>query len=127
MQARGNGGIRFVVVEIGKKSKDCKKIGVCRFCMFCEANPGLPDEKVAEIVDEAIENAQNQAQGLPHDSHLIFKLNEPLDSNIYDTNFYIDEDLYAEDDTSFYLPASSYPLELNIGEFGGYRVPIINN
>lgn len=125
IQNRGEGGVSVVVVDIGRKSKDCKKIGVCRFCLFCTPNPQPTDEELAELVDEAIEGAQNQAQRLPHGSHLVFKLKEYLDPNVYDTNFYVDEDIDADDDNDSYLPASSYPLELNIGDFGGYRVPIV--
>lgn len=125
VQNRGEGGVSVIVVDIGRKSKDCKKIGVCRFCLFCDPNPQPTDEELAEVIDEAIDDAQNQAQRLPHDSHLVFKLKEYLDPNVYDTNFYVDEDIYADDDNNSYLPASSYPLELNIGDFGGYRVPII--
>lgn len=125
IQNRGEGGVSVVVVDIGRKSKDCKKIGVCRFCLFCAPNPQPTDEEVAGLIDEAIDNTQNQAQRLPHDSHLVFKLKEYLDPNVYDTNFYVDEDIYADDDIDSYLPASSYPLELNIGDFGGYRVPIV--
>jgi len=111
-------------VKLGRKSKDCKKIGVCRFCLGCVANPPVSDKELTTIINTQIQEGQNQAQRTAHDSHLVFELKEYLDPKVYDTNFYIDEDIYADDDDNSYLPSSSYPLELNIGDFGGYRVPI---
>uniref|UniRef100_UPI00404B43EC hypothetical protein n=2 Tax=Gelidibacter sp. TaxID=2018083 RepID=UPI00404B43EC len=124
-QFRGDSGTSVIVVDIGRASKDCKRIGICRFCLFCPTNPQPTDQELADTINDAIDDAQNDAQRLPHNSHIVIKLKEYLDPNIYDTNFYIDGDIYADDDNNYYLPSSSYPLELNIGDFGGYRIPIV--
>ncbi|MBD3724153.1 MAG: hypothetical protein IE891_05070 [Flavobacteriaceae bacterium] len=107
---------KIIIIDIARKKHsddpkvcgDCKcGLGVCRFCMFCTRSS--ENSQTVEIFEE---------NGI---KFFELELSEPLLEGV-DYNFYVDEDVYCDDDSNLYVEKGVYELNQDIGEFGGYKI-----
>jgi len=109
----GDGNRLTVVITIGRKSLQCHRLGVCHVCIGC-----TPISQ-QNMIPTTINN--NSTLG----DYIEFYLDAPL-SPEFDSNIYIDEDIYNEDTGELVLEQGTYPLNSSLGEFGGFVVQLAN-
>ncbi len=81
-----------------------------KFSIKQKNNPKIEGNEITTM----LKNINNQ--------YFIFlKLDNYLDPSVYDTNFYIDENITHENIT---INNGIFVLDNTIGEFGGYKIPV---
>lgn len=107
---------KIVIIDIARKRHspdpnvcgDCKcGLGICRACLFCERT-----------------NENSQKINILEENGIHFfelYLESPKIQGV-DYNFYVDDDIYADDDSSFYIYKGIYTLDSSMGEHGGYKI-----
>ncbi|WP_452230645.1 hypothetical protein [Lacinutrix sp. MEBiC02404] len=83
-QTRLDDESKIIIVKLGRKSKNCIGFGFCRVCVAC--GTARVDGDILEIPVNEYETGEFV------ELHLDYELGDEFDSNIY-----IDEDLYDED------------------------------
>ena len=109
----GDGNRAIIVITIGRKSQQCHRLGVCHVCIGC-----TPISQ-QNMIPTPINN--NSTLG----NYIEFYLDAPLDPE-FDSNIYVDEDIYNEDTGELVLEQGIYPLNSSLGEFGGFIVQLAN-
>jgi len=104
-----------VTLTIGRKSKNCRKIGICKV------------KEVTIIIKKSkdLENLTFNAKEINGQNYLILALTSKLNSLEFDTNFYVDTDIIDEE-SGIVVPKGIYNLDDTIGNYGGYKV-LFNN
>lgn len=107
-------GWYFTWDEWGRKSHDCRRSGLCNFRL--------------EAITVTIKSAVVQGD---ENGNLFVDI--PIDDTMPDEDgfeyFPIDEDItyVLENEDSYTVEAGLYPINMEIGEVGGYRLPLIKN
>jgi hypothetical protein len=108
-----------ITITLGRVSRNCHGFGICELTIGIviigePKPPKLPREIPAEIEQDV--NGKYFSK---------IELNQNVDSNIYDTNFYIEEDLaISYENKTYIIKKGIYELNSNIGKFGGYKLDI---
>lgn len=108
-QSRFGDESKIIIIKLGRKSRNCVGFGFCRVCAFCGT------EKVNGDNLEIPVNEDGNGEFI--ELHLDFELGNEFDSNIY-----IDEDLYDEDSGELLLSEGVYTIDNTLGDFGGYKI-----
>lgn len=107
-------GIGFLF-DLGRASRRCRGFGICDVVAFWiviyKGPPPTSNQVVVEI------------KGEKDDEYLMIQLNNALDSEKFDTNFYVDEDLSSPKNEAT-IKKGDYALDKSIGDFGGYKIPV---
>jgi hypothetical protein len=107
-------GVGFLL-DLGRASRKCRGFGVCDVVAFWiviyKGAPANSNQLVADI------------KGEKGGEYLLLELNTPLNSEIFDTNFYIDNDLTSKENQAT-ITKGIYSLDPSIGNFGGYKIPV---
>jgi len=99
---------------LGRKSKRCQGFGVCEIVFLGLVIIEGPEKPKASI--EETERGDFVAK---------FFLTEGINPPEEDTNLYIDEDMTESyDGYEYTIKAGVYPLDINLGEFGGYLISV---
>ena len=136
-KAKADPGVK-VTLSIGRKSKNCGGIGICKIkeiTITLFQVPSLPVDPIGPTPSltpalglknstESEENVFNveEINGL---NYLTLALTSTLDPIKFDTNFYVDEDVIDEE-SEITIPKGTYTLDNSIGNYGGYKV-LLNN
>jgi len=108
-ESRLNDESKIIIVKLGRKSRNCVGFGFCKVCVACGT------ERVeSEMLEIPVHEDET---GEFVELHLDFELDNEFDSNIY-----IDEDLYDEDSGELLLSEGVYAIDNTLGEFGGYKI-----
>ncbi len=100
---------KIIIVKLGRKSRNCIGFGFCRVYVACGT---------ARVDGDNLEIPVNEDEnGEFIELHLDYGLGDEFDSNIY-----IDEDLYDEDSGELLLSEGIYAIDNTIGDFGGYKI-----
>lgn len=103
---------RLIIIDIASRRSNCVDgLGVCRICLICGPVKDNPREIVARIFEE---------EG---GDFVLLELNKEILDNEYDTTLVIEENVYDET-TGSYLLLGKYELDKEMGDFGGYKIPI---
>jgi hypothetical protein len=104
-----------VTLSIGRKSKKCRKIGICKV------------EKVKITIKKStdLDNLTFNVQEINGEKYLTLALTSALNSTEFDTNFYVDEDIIDEE-SGIVVPKGIYNLDNTVGNYGGYKVILKN-
>ncbi|WP_298767321.1 hypothetical protein [uncultured Polaribacter sp.] len=104
-----------VTLTIGRRSKGCRKIGICKV-------------KEVAITVEASKSSNDltfSTQEINGQNYVILALASELNSEDFDTNFYVDEDI-TDEESGIVVPKGIYNLDYTVGNYGGYKV-LLNN
>lgn len=108
------GGVGFLF-EIGRASRGCRGWGICDVIAFwIVIYKGAPVTQTQAI---------SYVEGIKGNEHIIIKINNKLDENKFDSNFYLDKDLLSTDRKAT-IKKGIYKLDNSIGSFGGYKIPV---
>lgn len=110
-QQKGGGGFE-VVLDIGRPSRGCIGFGVCNLTIGIVIISHKLDENQATAL--WVENGNQDFAQL--------ELEAPLPSGL-STNIIIEQDV-VDSNSGYYIPAGTYSLNSNIGNFGGYLLPL---
>ncbi len=108
--AKKDPGIK-VTLSVGRKSKNCKKVGICK----------VKEITIEYLNSEPLEGMTFVSEQIDGQNYLILALTSDLDSDKFDTNFYIDEDVIDEE-SGLVIPVGTYNLDDTVGNYGGYKV-----
>lgn len=111
-------GIGFLL-ELGRASRSCRGFGVCHI-VACWIT--IYDGKITPTKNQIITSVTGQKGN----EYITLELSKSLDSTIFDTTFYIDKDLTPTGNEAV-IKKGSYVLDLTIGKFGGYKIPVTVN
>ena len=103
---------KVLIVKLGRKSKNCFKFGICEVCAFC----GEARVDAGNNIEVPV-NEDNSGEYI--ELHLGNDLGDEFDSNIY-----IDEDLYDENSGELLFSQGVYSIDDSLGSFGGYRIAL---
>jgi len=109
----GEGNRDLIVITLGRKSRNCFGFGVCEVCIGC--TPISQENMIPATINN------NSTLG----NYFEFYLDAPL-SPEFDSNIYIDENIYNEDTGELILEQGVYPLNSTLGNFGGFIVQLAN-
>ncbi|MDR1345101.1 MAG: hypothetical protein LBK03_00160 [Bacteroidales bacterium] len=104
--------------EWGRKKKNCDGAGLCNFHI------SLRIEEIKEENHTILYYGDDNEEGRMYADILIdnyFQFDEE------GTDFYIDEDLYSQDQYGqlYMIPAGQYRFNKGLGKLGGYTIPVI--
>lgn len=108
-----------VVLDIGRKSRDCRGIGVCKFRVCVPKCMSAIDLNKQNVISGKLKLPLNNKNSSTKKTMKIY-LNNSLDSS-FDSNFYIDSDMVYD---NFILSKGVYKLDPSLGEYGGYEIPL---
>lgn len=112
-----SGGGVIVHVHIGRKSRNCFRLGVCDACLFCCPH--------CNVIIE-IPTPPNQQQSInPIVDLLLPSPIEEYDSD-EDTTLYIEDTIIVEDSEEYIIRIieGEYDYDSEMGEYGGYRIEV---
>ncbi|MBS9774665.1 MAG: hypothetical protein KGV59_05855 [Tenacibaculum sp.] len=94
-----------IIIDIGRKSRNCNGFGICIIRTSLIRN-----EPPNAMVQKELDN-----------TYLILELDRELDTELYDSTLYVEENLKFNNTE---LPSGEYSLDKSIGEFGGYKLKL---
>jgi len=107
-------GVGFLI-DIGRASRHCRGFGFCEVVLFwVDIYKGVPTSSNQIVVD---------IKGEKEDLYVLLVLDNELDSDKFDTNFYIDTDLISKNKEATIIKGA-YFLDKSIGKYGGYKIPV---
>lgn len=122
LNPKGKDTGKIIIIDIARKKHsndpqecgDCKcGWGICRFCFFCERGTSSITHNIKVYEINGMEFIELQ-------------LSSPIIPNVnYD--FYIDEDIYAEDNKNVHIEKNMHELDETLGKYGGYIIPLKSN
>ncbi len=106
-------GFYFTWDEWGRKDEDCQGKGLCNFRL----------ETIEIEIGHCTPVLTHGANG---NMYIEILADEDLVSQNSNSNFYIDEDIYDQFNNETYkVPAGVYQINPNLGNVGGYVIPLI--
>lgn len=115
------GGVGFSFI-LGRKSKNCAGFGVCELVAFWidiyTKNQNEEDLPFSGVIIE-----RNSANGKVVDADAYLELAIDVNDEEYDTNFYVDEDIYFNNN-QYVIKSGVYEKDNNYGQYGGYRLNV---
>ncbi len=103
-----------VTFTIGRKSRDCGGIGICK----------VTKVKVTLRTSSDYEGMTFNAEEIDGQYYVILAHTSTLSSE-FDSNFYVDEDIIDEE-SGIVIPANTYAFDSTVGDYGGYKVLLTN-
>lgn len=110
---------KIMIIDIARRKHsadpsqcgDCKcGLGVCRFCFFCDKGTTPITQELNILKDYNSEFVEIQ---------LLDKTQDGVDYN-----FYLDDNVFADDNLNLFFAKGIYTLDTSIGRYGGYRLVI---
>lgn len=111
-ESNRGGGVTFVF-DIGRKSKDCKGLGICKLAAFGVWIVTKENQAVADIIKDT---------PIPEKYYAFLELEQPFDS-AYDSTLFVEDEIIDEDG-EYKVVQGVYNLDLTIGLYGGYKIDI---
>ena len=100
------------LIDIGRASKHCRRFGFCDVVLFwIVIYKGAPANANQIVLD---------IKGESGNQYLLIELNDRLDPNKFDTNFYVDNNLTSKNNEATIIKGI-YKLDSLIGKYGGYK------
>lgn len=112
---------KIVIADLWSKKSKCKKIGICEWFPRDATTESLIDESYEDLLSgrSIIINVKSI---LSAKKISLYFQNNTLGISSQDLEFVVSDDIYIG--TSNKIKAGVYFINTNMGEFGGYEIPI---